>query len=55
MELSRKEQVMYIAVRRYKINPGSFDEIVRRANEGFMPLISQIPGFMAYHERVYPR
>jgi hypothetical protein len=39
---------MYATVRRYEgvTNPG---EATRRVNEGFVPLISQIPGFVAYY------
>ena len=40
---------MFIAVRRYKVKPGSIDEIVRSVSEGFVPLISQTSGFMAYY------
>jgi len=34
-------------MRRYKIKAGSLDEITRRAEQGFVPLVSQIPGFVA--------
>ena len=39
---------MYATVRRYEgvTNPS---EIGRRISEGFVPLISQIPGFVAYY------
>ena len=39
---------MYATVRRYEgvTNPG---EAAKRVNEGFVPLISQIPGFVAYY------
>ena len=39
---------MYATVRRYEgvSNP---TEAARRVNEGFVPLISQIPGFVAYY------
>ena len=39
---------MYATVRRYEgvTNPG---EAARRVNEGFVPLISQIPGFVSYY------
>ncbi len=39
---------MYATVRRYEgvTNPG---EAAQRVNEGFVPLISQIPGFVAYY------
>ena len=40
---------MYIAVRQYKVKPGSIDEIVRRASEGYVPLIGQVSGFIAYY------
>ena len=39
---------MYATVRRYEgvTNPG---EAARRVTEGLVPLISQIPGFVAYY------
>ena len=39
---------MYATVRRYEgvIDPR---EVARRVAEGFVPLISQAPGFVAYH------
>ena len=39
---------MYATIRRYEgvTNPS---EAARRVNEGFVPLISQIPGFVAYY------
>lgn len=39
---------MYATVRRYE---GVTDpsEVARRVNEGFVPLISQVPGFLAYY------
>ena len=39
---------MYATVRRYEgvTDPG---EAGRRVNEGFVPLVSQIPGFVAYY------
>ena len=40
---------MYIAVRRYKIKSGSIDEILRSVSEGFVPLVSQASGFVAYY------
>ena len=39
---------MFAAIRRYHTDPDSLDEVVRRVNEGFMPLISDMPGFVAY-------
>ncbi len=40
---------MYVAVRLYKVKAGSMDEIVRIAQEGFVPLIRQAPEFVAYY------
>ena len=39
---------MYVTIRRYEgvINSA---EAIRRINEGFIPLVSQIPGFVAYY------
>ena len=39
---------MYAAVRRYE---GVTDpsEVTRRAQEGFIPIISEMPGFVAYY------
>jgi quinol monooxygenase YgiN len=43
---------MYVAVRRYKVKAGSMDELARRAQEGFVPLIRQTPGFVSYYGAV---
>jgi len=41
---------MYASVRRYEgVDPGSVEEIVRRVEEGFVPIISKAPGFIAYY------
>jgi hypothetical protein len=39
---------MFAAIRRYHIDPDSLDEVVRQVNEGFVPLISDMPGFVVY-------
>jgi len=39
---------MFAAIRRYHTDPDSLDEVVRQVNEGFVPLISDMPGFVAY-------
>jgi hypothetical protein len=39
---------VYAAIRRYHTHPDSLDEVVRQVNEGFVPLISDMPGFVAY-------
>ncbi len=40
---------MYASVRRYKTSPGAASEIARRVNQGFVPIISKAPGFVAYY------
>ena len=40
---------MHLAVRRYKIKSGSVDEILPLVNEGYLPLITQAPGFLAQY------
>jgi hypothetical protein len=39
---------MYAAIRRYHTEPESLDEVIRQVNEGFVPKISDLPGFVAY-------
>ena len=39
---------MYASVRRYKTSAGAAAEISRRVNEGFVPIVSKAPGFVAY-------
>jgi heme-degrading monooxygenase HmoA len=40
---------MYASIRKYYIKPGTAEEFLRRVRGGFVPLISQEPGFQAYH------
>ena len=40
---------MYVALRRYKVKTGALGEVARRAQQGFVPLVSQISGFVAYY------
>ncbi len=39
---------MYVAIRRMKVKPGLIDEAVRRIENGFVPIISSVPGFVEY-------
>ena len=39
---------MFAAIRRYHTDPDSLDEVARRVNEGFVPKISDMQGFVAY-------
>ena len=39
----------FLVVRSYQLKPGnSMDELVKRVQEGFVPIISTIPGFQEY-------
>ena len=39
---------MYAAIRQYHTDPASIEEVVRQVNEGFVPLISDMEGFVGY-------
>ena len=40
---------MYAAVRRWQVAPDSVEDVARRISEGFVPVVSGVPGFVAYH------
>ncbi len=40
---------MHVAIRRYQTDPASVDEITRQVNEGFIPIIKDVDGFLAYY------
>ncbi len=40
---------MYASIRRYVVHRESVDEIAGRISEGFVPVIRDIPGFVAYY------
>lgn len=41
---------MHVSIRRYEgLDPGSVDEIVKRAGEGFVPIVSGGAGFAGYY------
>ncbi len=41
---------MHLTIRRYQLDdPDSVDEVLRRATEGFIPIIKDAPGFLAYY------
>jgi hypothetical protein len=40
---------MYASIRRYVVHRTSVDEIARRISEDFVPVIRDIPGFVAYY------
>lgn len=40
---------MYASIRKYYIIPGTAEEFLRRVQQGFVPLISQVSDFRAYY------
>ncbi|MCL6498965.1 MAG: hypothetical protein K6U07_02905 [Firmicutes bacterium] len=40
---------MYAVIRRYQFDPKSSPEIRRQITQGFLPLLRQTPGFVAYY------
>ena len=40
---------MHVAIRRYRTDPASVEEVMRQANEGFIPIIKDADGFLAYY------
>ena len=40
---------MYASIRHYQFKPGMAAEISRKTQEGFLPIISKAPGFVAYY------
>lgn len=44
----RKEDQVFAAIRYYRTTADSVDEVARRVKEGFVPVIRDTPGFVAY-------
>jgi heme-degrading monooxygenase HmoA len=40
---------MFTSIRKYKVKRGSVEEFARRVEEGFLPLLRQMPGFRSYY------
>ena len=40
---------MHLSIRKYKVNPHHKDDLIREVEAGFVPLISQAPGFIAFY------
>ena len=40
---------MYASIRRYIVNSGHEYDAVRHAQDGFLPILQQVPGFVAYY------
>jgi heme-degrading monooxygenase HmoA len=40
---------MFTSIRKYKVRRGASEELARRVQEGFVPLLRQLPGFRGYY------
>jgi len=45
----QREDSVYAAIRQGKAKTGMAEELTRRIKEGAIPIISDVPGFMAYY------
>ena len=39
---------MHMSIRQYPVAWGKVDETIRRTHDGFLPIVSGLPGFIAY-------
>lgn len=39
---------VYLVIRRYQIDASAVEEIIQRAEQGFVPMIKGVPGFVSY-------
>jgi hypothetical protein len=44
-----KGEIMYSSIRRANGKPGTVPEVIRKVKEGFVPIASSVPGFVAYY------
>jgi heme-degrading monooxygenase HmoA len=40
---------MFSAIRRYTVKQGTVEELIRRVQEGFVPIVRNMPGFRGYY------
>jgi hypothetical protein len=40
---------MFTIVRKFRLTRGSVDEVTRRVEDGFVPLLRELPGFRTYY------
>ena len=40
---------MFTSIRKYRVRQGSAEELARRVQEGFVPLVQQMRGFKGYY------
>jgi heme-degrading monooxygenase HmoA len=39
---------MFSSIRRYTVRQGTVEELIRRVQEGFVPIVRNMPGFRGY-------
>jgi heme-degrading monooxygenase HmoA len=47
--VQEKGQNMFTSIRKYRVKRGSVEELARRVQDGFVPLVRQIQGFRGYY------
>jgi len=40
---------MFSAIRRYTVKQGTVEELIHRVQEGFVPIVRNMPGFRGYY------
>jgi len=40
---------MFAAIRKYQLKSGANSQLNKALNEAFLPIVSSVPGFIAYH------
>jgi heme-degrading monooxygenase HmoA len=40
---------MFSSIRRYVVEQGTVEELIRRVQEGFVPIVRRMPGFRGYY------
>jgi hypothetical protein len=44
----KQNMTTYTSIRHYNVKPDSISEIIKRAENGFLPIVSKAPGFVSY-------
>jgi hypothetical protein len=44
----KQNMITFTSIRHYNVKPDSTSEIIKRAEKGFLPIVSKAPGFVSY-------